>query len=162
MVFPDLVQGRVVEWAEPEHSLGWDQGLGRCGCNKVACTAAGGQHCFPGAVWVSDNNGHHLPSWTTSQATSVSLDKVFSQDLVTLDTLLSCVWSEKGKGFCPAQTGECREAATTRADSLCPAFRQASICTPSEESLGFPTFLSVALVFSSAKGACLLCVGPQA
>ena len=94
VVFPDLVQGRVVEWAEPEHSLGWDQGLGHCGCNKVAWSAVGGQHCFPGAVWVSDNNGHHLPSWTTSQTTSVSLDKVFSQDLVTLDTLLSCVWSE--------------------------------------------------------------------
>lgn len=30
-------------------------------------------------------------SWTTSQATSVSLDKVFSQELITLDTLLSYV-----------------------------------------------------------------------
>ena len=64
MVLPDPVQDLGVEWAEPEHSLGWGWDLGSCGYrNRGGCATT--------------------RDWDASVA-------VFSQDLSASDAGLTC------------------------------------------------------------------------
>lgn len=109
VVSPDLVQRSC-------HGVSRARAFSRLGLGLGALWLQenGLHHCWKSALlsWscLSDYSGLPPPPGPHPRPPSVSLDKVFSQDLITLDTLLSYVWSNWGKGFCTAQTGECREA----------------------------------------------------